>query len=300
MASPASAPNLLQSILAKPLKDIVFAHLESDTNNPIPLLIRREVAQLITDELILCGGFPNEHREDMGIFSALAGSHTHRRKLDLGAFVHALHFRGRQQMAVWNTYLALVEKGILDLKDLLVPIDLSQESTPAMDSVESLLYCVQCAWDEANAIMNDRKPYKLYYYGFFEPFKWLATMIARRCDSKDAEKILETIEESAFLGPRNEEAVATYRACSREKHWEASPREREPPPADENVACYGSGKGPFGFWLPHKGFRGVDEREALVRACTDHFVRVDRIEEAAKRYFGLEGDQEPLEGDLVP
>lgn len=76
------------------------------------------VSKLVKDEIDLCDvdlGYP----PDMEVYSQICSTAP-----DYRGLVRNLYWRARRQSTVWNVYLLLVERGLIDFNALVTPIDL--------------------------------------------------------------------------------------------------------------------------------------------------------------------------------
>ena len=107
--------------------------------------------------------------------------------------------------------------------------------------------------------------------------------------SSDIVGLLETIEESGFLGELIQKAFDEWASETEMTNFAINTREMEAPPLLPSA---------FGFWLPH-GLQTTDGNEFATRYHT--FVnQFNRIETAFKSYFQVSDEDIWLESQSIP
>ena len=251
-----------------------FDNLDYYSSNSLTPAVKSFISEVIETEFVKCGGRKNNIPVDMGCINAIVGPRTSgHRPVDQGPLLYALYYRGRQQSAVWDLWVALVDKGFINPQGLRVPVKYKAIPEPVM-RVTSLLLCFELPHAEhALLLQNDSPPYEHHNGPFYESIFWLATMIVRGCS--DIEALFDAIRASKFLGDLRSDEFDNYLADPGEKSFAVNPREREGELSNIN---------PFGFWLPH-GLKRDTLEEALTSVYDDNIMRFNNIEEAYKKFF---------------
>ena len=178
-----------------------------------------------------------------------------------------LYWRGRQQSAIWDLYIVLVERGFLKIESLAYPINYATNPTATI-KIQKYLNCfsfVKAAIDFSNLPFPGYEPTQC-------PTFWLAVMIGRGC-AHEPSKMFETINFTGFLGKAELEDLEEVSHRGGTRAWHCDPRLA----AGETFQFFGS-------WLPHGLGHDVRTYPEKILGCLNRF---GRVEEAYKQYYDL-------------
>jgi hypothetical protein len=188
--------------------------------------------------------------------------------------------RGRLQMACFETFLHLCLGGKRSLKALELPVNYWSAHFIPGTAGHWVLRALSCFEGLQQDWQDVQKAWSIDLYNqwvdYFEPAKWLATMIVR-----SAVNLQETLNHIRITGTLGMLVPETYlRLPPYERQWNPEP--------NYCVDTDSLGSGTFAFWLPSgvelKGNFGMDAAN-LHRNFTD---RLGRLEKAYQGYFQID------------
>ncbi|KAJ5613502.1 hypothetical protein N7528_007156 [Penicillium herquei] len=195
----------------------------------------QEVAKQEGDLCWLDSGDPT----DMGIFSELWCPQPNWRVV-----LTNIYWRSFRQTAIWQVYLRLLEKGIVNTESLISPIDLVKPTSNS-HCISRLLGCFDFLATQSHDALLDRIP------GQSCPWtadtSWIATIIVR--SGADIDSVVAEIKASKILGELRYDRIGHWRQAYPEVNVLHDPQDGEGtlkedglPEPEHNT---------FAFWLPH-------------------------------------------------
>ncbi|KAJ6032359.1 hypothetical protein N7540_003091 [Penicillium herquei] len=194
-----------------------------------------EVAKKEGDLCWLDSGDP----PDMGIFNELFCPQT-----NWFIVLTNMYWRSFRQTAIWEIYLRLLAKRIVNTESLVSPIDLV-EATSNSHCISRLLGCFKFLATQSEEALQGKIP------GQSSPWtadtRWLGTIIVR--SGSDVDSVIAEIKDSKILGELRHDKISRWRADYSEVNVLHNTQDGEGAleedglPAPENNT--------FAFWLPH-------------------------------------------------
>ena len=245
-----------------PTLDLVnLRQVQTSDNRISASLVKREVdeafaAAIPHDNLDFCD------QDDWGISGEMQKMNSNYEML-----LNNLYWRGRQQSAIWDLYIVLVERGFLKIESLAYPINYATNPTATI-KIQKYLNCfsfVKAAIGLSNLPFPGYEPTQC-------PTFWLAVMIGRGC-AHEPSKMFETINFTGFLGKAELEDLEEVSHRGGTRAWHCDPRLA----AGETFQFFGS-------WLPHGLGHDVRTYPEKILGCLNRF---ERVEKAYKQYYDL-------------
>ncbi|KAJ5713268.1 uncharacterized protein N7483_010449 [Penicillium malachiteum] len=199
-----------------------------------------------------------------------------------GTLIMNMHWRSFRQSMIWHVFLHLHSKGLVDENSLILPVNVLQLSTNAME-ILCLLGCFQFIRTQSHEAFFGKIPGQGVEW--LTDIGWLATMILRsRAEGKTLGTIVEAIKECGMLGKLDKESLNTikrfYPYPSLQRLFDSRDGELSVSSAGEVVPV----NTVFAFWLPH-GL--TNNREVFAKGLNDALARAKAIEEAFVQYQNL-------------
>ncbi|KAN0081960.1 hypothetical protein V8E54_003258 [Elaphomyces granulatus] len=238
--------------------------VQTSHNYNLASLAKREVdeafsAAIPQDDVDFCD------QDDWGISDRMQDTNP-----DCGMLLTNLYWRGRQQSAIWDLYVVLVERGFLKIESLAYPVDYATNPIATI-KIQMYLNCfpfVKEAYDHSNLPFPECQPSQC-------PTFWLAVMIGRGC-AHEPGKMFEIINFTGFLGKAelgDLEKVSQRTYLGGTMAWHCDPKLA----AGETFEFFGS-------WLPHGLGHDVRTYPEKIISCLNRF---ERVEKAYKQYYDL-------------
>lgn len=126
----------------------------------MPVVTRDAAKRLVEEEFAKSGVEVQEHMGDIACFDEIIGvPRAGHRPIDYGALLHALCYRGQQQLVVWDIFIDLCKEGFLDPSGVFLPINFN-ENPDAVRRVGWRLSCFEYPQEESDVDPLE-KPYRL-------------------------------------------------------------------------------------------------------------------------------------------
>ncbi|KAJ6036978.1 hypothetical protein N7540_001257 [Penicillium herquei] len=218
---------------------------------------------------------------EMGVCNLLYSNKMNLRT-EWGTLLMNMYWRSFRQSIIWHVFLHLHSKGLVDESALILPVNVRQWSSNAMQIV-ILLGCFQLVKTLSNEAFFGKIPGQCV--GWITDVGWLATMILRsRAEGTSLGTIIEAIKECGMLGKLEKESLNTFKRfypySSLQRLFDSRDGEL-PVPSDNRVAPFNT---IFAFWLPH-GL--TNNRKVFEKGLNDALARAKAIEEAFIQYQSL-------------
>lgn len=236
----------------------------------------KQMRDLVLDAWGACGKYPTSH--DWDIHEEMREPHP-----DYLMLFKNLYWRGRQQLAIFDLWWLLFERGFLKLDCLSSPWNCYTSGTSL-----SPVMLIFNQFSRVKEVWNLHKPWFPGYRASGLPEVWLGTMIARA--STDAtDKLVDTIASTGILGDLDREAL-----IERAKELPAGEIRFTRQIDEASSSSQGLTGEFFGCWLPSGLGPDISTYPAKVK---ERLKRFNNIECVYKALFEVDDEELVLEDD---